>query len=109
MRLLEMATLKTEGARYVKAVWPCGWAWLWTFQGMCQTCGSIWDKRAAWWISSVKSAREMGESALTGTKKWARGGTSAHHPPPKHLGRLRGLRRRSTRKCLGKNGAEYQL
>jgi hypothetical protein len=53
---------------------------------MCQTCGSIWDKRAAWWISSVKSAREMGESALTGTKKWAREGShckvSLARPPP---------------------------
>jgi len=63
MRLLEMATVKTYGARYVQAVWPCGVAWLWTFQGMFQTCGSIGDKRAAWWISSVKRAREMGERA----------------------------------------------
>ena len=41
MRLLEMATLKTYGARYVKDVWPLGVAWLWTFQWVCQTSGSI--------------------------------------------------------------------
>ncbi len=41
MRLLAMATLKTYGARYVKDVWPLGLAWLWTFQLVCQTRGSI--------------------------------------------------------------------
>src|SRR5439155_7949251 len=33
-RRWEIATVKTYGARYVRAEWACGGAWLWTFQGI---------------------------------------------------------------------------
>jgi len=86
MRLVAMATVKTAGAREVQAVWPCGWAWLWPFQGLCQPCGSRADQRAAGCLASVQRARERGDSALTGTKQWAREGSpgevSVARPPP---------------------------
>src|SRR3954452_20096040 len=86
MRLLEMATLKTYGARYVKDVWPLGLAWLWTFQVMCQTSGSLCASSPAGSISSLKSARYMGARAFTGTEKWALEGRhvvrSSERPPP---------------------------
>ena len=37
LRRLASATLQTYGARYVRAEWLCGVAWLWTFQGIGQT------------------------------------------------------------------------
>ena len=70
-----MATLKTEGARYLKAVWPFGLAWLGTFQLVCQTLGSMRSTRPAWAISCLQIAREMGERALTGTKTLALDGS----------------------------------
>src|SRR5438552_2361949 len=86
MRRLEMATVKTYGARYLQAVWPLGLAWLWTFQGMCQTCGSMCSGSPAVRISCVHMAREMGERACTGTKKLALEGNhaerSSERPPP---------------------------
>jgi hypothetical protein len=39
-----MATLKIEGARYFKEVVAPGVAWLWTFQEVFQTCGSMWSR-----------------------------------------------------------------
>jgi hypothetical protein len=53
---------------------------------MVQTCGSMWSRSPAWGMSSLKMAREMGERALTGTKKLALEGShvvrSAERPPP---------------------------
>ena len=40
-RRFEIATLKTYGARYFKEVVAPGVAWLWAFQGVFQTCGSM--------------------------------------------------------------------
>jgi len=69
IRLLERATLKTYGAREVKAAWPWCLACLWTFQGRVQTCGSRCSRRLAWGMSSLQMARSIGERAFTGTKK----------------------------------------
>src|SRR5438876_721453 len=80
------ATRKTEGAREVKAERALCLVWLGTFQGMGQTWGAMASKRPAWRLSALQSAREMGESACTGTKKWAREGLhvvrSSERPPP---------------------------
>ena len=56
-RRLEMATVKTEGARDCKDVAPCGLAWLCTCQGVCQTCGALCSTSPAVGISFVKMAR----------------------------------------------------
>ena len=77
MRRLEMATLKTEGARDVKEVAPWGVAWLWTFHGVVQTCGSICASCPVVRISRLKRARESGDRARTGTSKLVLEGTQA--------------------------------
>jgi hypothetical protein len=85
-RRLAMATVKTEGARYCKAVAPWGVAWLGTFQGLCQTCGALCSRSLEVRIASAKMARYMGDRALTGTEKLAREGSqvsrSFERPPP---------------------------
>jgi hypothetical protein len=85
-RRLEMATLKTYGARYVKAVAPWGWAWRWTCQGMVQPWGAIRLRRPARCLCCVKTARERGARAVTGPKQLALAGShgarSWERPPP---------------------------
>ncbi len=85
-RRWEIATVKTYGARYVRAEWACGGAWLWTFQGIVQPCGSMDSSSPAVVIASVPMAREMGERAVTGTKQVALEGShasrSVERPPP---------------------------
>src|SRR5947209_4136805 len=56
-RRLEIAAVKTYGARYVRAEWACGVAWLWTFQGIVQPCGSMDSSSPALVISSFHMAR----------------------------------------------------
>jgi hypothetical protein len=86
MRRLERATVQTYGARYVTDVTPFGWAWLWTFQLMVQTGGSMCGKSPACCTSCVKRAREMGDRAFTGTKPCALEAShcerSFESPPP---------------------------
>jgi hypothetical protein len=78
--------LQTEGAREVQEVAPVGVAWLWTFPGVVQTCGSIWARCPAMRIACWKSARESGDRARTGTETLAREGHQAprswERPPP---------------------------
>jgi hypothetical protein len=80
------ATWQTEGAREVQAAWPWGWARRWPFQGRVQPWGSLGSSRPAWRRSSVQMAREMGESACTGTKTLAlegcQVGRACERPPP---------------------------
>jgi hypothetical protein len=66
--------LKTSGARSWTDVWPSGLAWRWTFPSVFQASGSLGPSSPAWAISSLQSAREMGERACTGTEQWARDG-----------------------------------
>jgi hypothetical protein len=86
IRREEIAPVKTYGARYVRAEWECGGAWLWPFQGVVQPCGVLCSSRPAWLMSSFPRARERGERALTGTKKVALEGSqpqrSCDSPPP---------------------------
>lgn len=81
-----MATVNPEGARDWKAVCPCGWAGLGTFQALFQPGGSTRSRRPAWRMSSVKRARARGERALPGTKKLVLEGSQAarslESPPP---------------------------
>ena len=57
MRRLAMVPVKTEGARYLQAVWPFELAWLWTFQAVVPTGGGMRSRRAALAISCLKRAR----------------------------------------------------
>ena len=70
-RLLARATLKTEGARDVQAGWPWPPACEWTVPGRLQPCGALGSGNPAWRMSSLQRAREMGESAVTGTQQWS--------------------------------------
>ena len=85
-RRLESATVKTYGARDVRAEGAWGVAWLWTFQGIVQPDGSMDSSSPAVVIASVPMAREMGERAVTGTKQVALEGShasrSVERPPP---------------------------
>jgi hypothetical protein len=85
-RRVEMATVKTEGAREVQAAGPWGLACLWPFQGRVQTWGAMSSRRPPWRRSSLPRARSMGASALTGTQQFARAGShavrSAERPAP---------------------------
>ncbi len=85
-RRLESATWKTDGARDVRAEGAWGVAWLWTFQGIVQPCGSMDSSSPAVVIASFPMAREMGERAVTGTKQVALEGShasrSVERPPP---------------------------
>lgn len=85
-RRVARATVKTEGARDVKAVAPCGGAWRGTVQGLCQPGGSLCSRSPAGRMASAKLARELGDRALTGTEQVAREGRQASRffarPPP---------------------------